>query len=206
MTENKTKKYGGSCIVFVDEYKPFYLRKYDTVSHPIFNITGSSFPKGIPNNTYIEKEYADIQAKHHAEHQQQLTDFFSKGKKEAEAAQAEYEAEQIIQEEKRQNELAAQYEADLFEVPEEKSEDVNPVMEKFPEASEGNTISDDFSENMDEEIEIISDEDDIAEDFPESISVEEEFETISDDVITDDFAESIPDEEVTEKFNFEEDE
>lgn len=202
--KGKTKRYGGSCFVWVDEYKPFYLCKYDTVSHPLFKITGSSYPKGIPNNTYIEKEYAEIKEKRHAEHQQQLTDFFSKGKEEAEKEKAEYEAEQIALEEERQNELAAQYEADLFEVPEEKSEDVNPAMEKFPEASEEDTISDDFSENMNEEIEIISDEDDIAEDFPDSISVEEEFETVSDDVITDDFAESIPDEEVIEEFSFDE--
>lgn len=202
--KGKTKKYGGSCIVFIDEYKPFYLRKYDTVSHPIFKITGSSFPKGIPNNTYIEKEYAAIKEKRHTEHQQQLTDFFSRGKEEAEKDKAEYEAEQIALEEERQNELAAQYEADLFEAPYEKNEDVNPAMEKFPEAFEENTISDDFSENMNEEIEIISDEDYITEDFPESISVEEEFETVSDDVITDDFAESISNEEVIEEFSFDE--
>lgn len=58
--KGKTKRYGGNCIVFVDEFKPFFLCKYDTMSHPLFPVTGSSFPNGIPNNTNINEVYASI--------------------------------------------------------------------------------------------------------------------------------------------------
>ncbi len=77
--KGKTKRYGGSCIVWVDEFKPFLMYKYDTFSHPLFNITGSSYPKGIPNNTYFDKEYAAIKEKRHKAHMTTLTNFFSKG-------------------------------------------------------------------------------------------------------------------------------
>ena len=52
--KGKTKRYGGSCIIFVDEFKPFFLSKYDTLSHPLIEVTGSSFEKDLHNNTNIE--------------------------------------------------------------------------------------------------------------------------------------------------------
>lgn len=139
--KGKNKKYGGSCIVWVDEFKPFLMYKYDTFSHPLFNITGSSYPKGIPNNTYIDKEYAGIKEKRHKAHKATLTDFFSKGKENEEKAIAEYEAEKALAEEAEQAELASLYPLDEFEeviYPEETvdeadvAEDVNPIIDNFP--------------------------------------------------------------------------
>lgn len=162
--KGKTKKYGGSCFVWVDEYKPFYLCKYDTVSHPLFKVTGSSYPSGIPNNTYIEKEYAAIKEKHHTEHQEQLSDFFTKAKVEEEKAVAEFEADEIEQEEKRQNELAAQFDDEYYIPSSDSNDDVNPVIDKFPEAVVEDDTDENFTEVIDDEIETISDEN-VVEDF-----------------------------------------
>lgn len=51
---------GGNCIVFVDEFYPFFLPKFDTVQHPKYSEVGSSYPDGIPNNTNIETEFANV--------------------------------------------------------------------------------------------------------------------------------------------------
>lgn len=53
------KKYGGYMIEFLDEYPPFWLHKFDTLSHPLIDKVGSSFPSGIPNNTDINEMYSD---------------------------------------------------------------------------------------------------------------------------------------------------
>jgi type IV secretion system protein VirD4 len=96
----KTKRYGGNCIVFVDEFKPFFLCKYDTMSHPLFPMTGSSFSNGIPNNTNITEVYAPLKQQRHEHHQQVLTDFFAKSQDEAEQAIAEAEAEEAAEQER----------------------------------------------------------------------------------------------------------
>ena len=74
--KGKTKKYGGSCIIFVDEHKPMFIPKYDTMHHSLFNVTGSSFPKGIPNNTDVRETYGKIYEEHKNNHTQAITDFF----------------------------------------------------------------------------------------------------------------------------------
>jgi type IV secretion system protein VirD4 len=53
------KKYDGSCIVFVNKFSPFFLKKYPAFNHPLFKQTGSSFPSGLPNNTNIAEVYKD---------------------------------------------------------------------------------------------------------------------------------------------------
>ena len=63
--KGKTKQYGGSCIIFVDEFKPFFLCKFDTLHHPLFKQTGSSFPDGIPNNTNIADVYGKLKEERH---------------------------------------------------------------------------------------------------------------------------------------------
>lgn len=147
--KGKTKRYGGNCIVFIDEFKPFFLCKYDTMSHPLFSITGSSFPNGIPNNTNINDVYASVKQQRHEHHQQVLTDFFAKAKEEAEQAQAEYEVEQAAEEEAKQKELQELFpQSDFEELQQEPDssfdfdeladdESVNPVIEKFQFENEG---------------------------------------------------------------------
>ena len=53
-----SKKYGGNCIVFIDEFSPFYLQKFDTLSHPLIKEVGGPFPSD--KNTDINKEYAEL--------------------------------------------------------------------------------------------------------------------------------------------------
>lgn len=138
--KGKTKKYGGSCIIFVDEFKPFFLSKYDTMSHPLFSVTGSSYPKGIPNNTIIEDVYASVKAERSKNHRQTLTDFFEKAKEQKAQAEAEHAAQQQAAQDAEQAELKALYPDEDFEefetVDEEDFEnsaleDVNPIMGNF---------------------------------------------------------------------------
>lgn len=55
----ESKKYGGRCILFVDEYRPFHINKYNTLKHPQIREVGSSFKKDRHNNTNIDEAYAD---------------------------------------------------------------------------------------------------------------------------------------------------
>lgn len=103
--KGKTKKYGGSCIIFVDEQKPMFIPKYDTVNHPLFSVTGSSFPNGIPNNTDIKEIYGSIHAEHKANHKQNLTDFFEIDKQNQSEDADRFKAENEEKERKEQEEL-----------------------------------------------------------------------------------------------------
>jgi len=164
--KGKTKRYGGNCIVFVDEFKPFFLCKYDTMSHPLFPVTGSSFPNGIPNNTNINEVYASIKQQRHEHHQQVLTDFFAKSKDDEEQAVAEHEAEEAAKDAAEQEYLSGLYTDEDFEDNEPSSddlnelsdesfselevEDVNPIMDTFPveeapELDDEEPIIEDFS-------------------------------------------------------------
>lgn len=57
---SRNRQYGGACIVFVGYEDPFYLNKFDTPNHPLFEECGSKYPKYLHNNTYIENEYASV--------------------------------------------------------------------------------------------------------------------------------------------------
>lgn len=139
--KGETKKYGGSCIIFVDEYKPFYVPKFDTMSHKLFSDAGSSYPNGIPNNTYIKYTYRKVKAARSSKYKQTLTDFFAQSKDKEEQAKAEYEAEEQAREDEEQERLRELYSEDDFESIDddfEESEfdesvldDVNPVLDNF---------------------------------------------------------------------------
>ncbi len=60
--KGKSRRYGGSCILFIDEQYPFFCQKFDTLRHPMQPKTGSSFPSGIPNNTDIKQTYGAMKA------------------------------------------------------------------------------------------------------------------------------------------------
>ena len=163
--KGKTKRYGGSCIVFVDEFKPFFLSKYDTMSHPLFSVTGSSFPNGIPNNTNINDVYASIKQQRHEHHQQVLTDFFAKSKDDEEQAVAEYEAEEAARDAAEQEELNKRYFDDDFEDNEPNEDDLNEMTaESFSEleVEDVNPIMDTFPV---EEAPVLEDEEPIIEEF-----------------------------------------
>lgn len=61
--KGKTKKYGGSCIVIIDELPPFFLPKFDTLNHPLIDKVGSSFPKDFHNNTDVSELFKGINEK-----------------------------------------------------------------------------------------------------------------------------------------------
>ena len=141
--KGKTKRYGGSCIVFVDEYKPFFICKYNTKLHPMFRMSGSSYPDGIPNNTNIADIYASVKKNRHANHQATLKDFFAKSAEEAEQAEAEHQAEEQAKEEAKQKELASLYPDDEFDSTESTQEEV--IDEDSIEAQFDEAISDDVN-------------------------------------------------------------
>lgn len=76
----------GKCIVFVDEFNPFFLDKFDTLKHPKIAEVGSSFKKDWHNNSDITVDYAKLKserAKKYEEQQKkahQLSDALSSGK------------------------------------------------------------------------------------------------------------------------------
>lgn len=168
ISAKRARKYGGKCIVFVDEYNPFIMCKYDTSSHPLYELTGadSRYPKYIHNNTNINEEYASIKQQRHEHHQQVLTDFFARSKDEAEQAEVEAEAEEAARDAAEQEYLSGLYTDDDFEDNEPSAddlnelsdesfselevEDVNPIMDTFPveeapELADEEPIIEDFS-------------------------------------------------------------
>ena len=72
--KGKTKRYGGSCILFVDENYPFFCLKFDTLKHPMQPKTGSSFPSGIPNNTDIKETYGEVKEKRAETYKQRMAE------------------------------------------------------------------------------------------------------------------------------------
>ena len=141
--KGKTKKYGGSCIVKIDEFKPFFLCKYDTRSHPLFKVTGSSYPDGIPNNTDIADVYGKLKEERHKNHKAALTDFFARAAEEAEQAEAEHQAEQQAKEQAEQKELEAMFPDDDFNGSENTADEV--IDEDSIEAQFEEAISDDVN-------------------------------------------------------------
>lgn len=112
------------------------------MSHPLFSITGSGYPKGIPNNTYIQDTYAKVKAARSTKYKQTLTDFFDSNKEKEEQAKAEYEAEKQAQEDAEQAELNSMFSIEDYkdepletdtadEFDESILDDVNPVLDNF---------------------------------------------------------------------------
>lgn len=162
--KGKNKRYGGSCIIFVDEYRALFLSKYDTLSHPLFNKTGSSFPSGIPNNTDIKEVYSEIKEERSANYKQTLTDFFAMVKEQKEQAVAEHEAEQQAKEDEEQEKLKAMYpdedfedlpDADETEVETAASEEVNPIMKRFSVSSESTPEQETVLSDEEDEIAVL---------------------------------------------------
>lgn len=75
----------GKCIVFVDEYNPFFLDKFNTLQHPLIGKVGSSFKKDWSNNSDITVDFASVReerAKRYAEVQKKahlISDALEKG-------------------------------------------------------------------------------------------------------------------------------
>lgn len=105
------KKYGGYMIEFLDEYPPFWLYKFDTLSHPLISKVGSSFPSGIPNNTDINKMYSDNeQIQKLKEVKTKMAQLMEQSVSEEKAMREQSEQKQAEQERVEQAELQRQFE------------------------------------------------------------------------------------------------
>lgn len=169
--KGKTKPFGGSCIIFVDEYLPLFLPKFDTLSHPLFSKCGSSFPTGIPNNTNIEEIYAAVKEERSAAHKQALTDFFALAEEQKEQDIAAHEAEKQERDAAEQERLRRMVENDasdfdaLNDEPEPTAVDadnddgnINPILNQFPdqesaEDPEEDLLAAEFDDTMSDDVE-----------------------------------------------------
>ena len=186
--KGKTKRYGGSCIIIIDEYRPLFVPKYDTKNHPLFTRCGSSFPDGIPNNTSIEQVYATVKAQRSAAHKQALTDFFALAAQKKEQDIAEHEVEEQAKDAAEQERLRQMVEDDasdfeefsteqILSHPEEAaSEDdsVNPILNQFPDqdAAQEEPGQDALESEEPESSEDEPDEDSVAAEFDEEMENE----------------------------------
>jgi type IV secretion system protein VirD4 len=137
--KGKTKKYGGSCIAFIDEYRPFFIFKFDTLSHPLIEEVGSSFPKDFHNNTDISKEYSELKTIRNKKHNERKEEHFAKDQLDSQLAQQQAEEKESAE----QEDFARQFsESTDFLSTEQSFEDnfeasfeepVNPILSKFTE-------------------------------------------------------------------------
>ena len=135
--KGKTKKCGGSAIIFIDEYKPFFVTKYDTMAHKLFPVTGSSYSSGIPNNTNIEVTYADIKKNRSDSYKQQVIDYFK-----------------IAEEKKAESEELLKQKA--LEMDKQEQEELKNKYENASELDESIIDFEDFEKSMMDEISEVS--------------------------------------------------
>lgn len=121
-------KYDGSCIIWVGYERPFYLMKYDTLSHPLMEKVGG--PVGTSyqhNNTNINDIYGGIYAEKKERHrlllEEKRKELAVENQELAEAQQAEYEAKQAELEERFNAEFENQIQLPLSDQHEEERVD-----------------------------------------------------------------------------------
>lgn len=131
--KSNTKKYGGNCIVFIDEFRPFFLLKFDTLNHPLIDQVGSSYPKDIHNNTDISEVYGHLKEERKKKYVEQNARMNINNTIDLEKAKKENQKSEDEDQEK----LSEIYESDDFseeisqEFEEKFNEDVNPVLDNF---------------------------------------------------------------------------
>jgi len=150
--KGKDRKYGGNSIVFIDEEKPFLVNKFDTKNHPAFLKMGSAFKTGLPNNTYIMDQYAELGKERKANYKEEL-DLFNQVLKEK--AEKELETLAKVNEEKEnleQKKLAKEFDDDFDEIENQKTnkEDIKNIPLDLDDAKE---ITEDFFEESIEDVE-----------------------------------------------------
>jgi len=136
--KGKSRKYGGNCVIFVDEFRPFYLYKFDTLSHPLISQVGSSFPKDFHNNTDISKEYGgERKTQRNQQYKSKIDQLLEQSKTEAAHAIEEKRAADEAQQQELAAEFSQEFEEDFdggseteetIEIPE------NNIEEEFEEA------------------------------------------------------------------------
>lgn len=112
----KTNCLGGSCIAFIDHFRPFFIGKFDTLSHPLISSVGSSFPKDFKNNTDINEVYGKIKEERSQKYSEQRNTFeevFRQKQKDFEEQKEKENAEFELEEQKKLEETFG--EAEDFE-------------------------------------------------------------------------------------------
>ena len=110
--KGKTRKYGGSCIVFVGYEDPVYLPKFDTPSHPRFAECGSKYKEYVHNCTDVSVVYMPIWTQRLIEYHKMYDKHNTQSKEELKA----YEEEVEIQKEQEQAELEAEFERNNVQI------------------------------------------------------------------------------------------
>ncbi len=138
--KGKSRKYGGSCIVFVDEHYPFFIQKYDTMKHPLFPTMGSPYPSGVPNITDIREKYGYVKLERAKLYQQKMAEAHARD----EIWEAADQKRSEEQERAEQEELSAQFNAQP-EAAAEKSEPEptmqEPEQQSAPQSTQDESIS-----------------------------------------------------------------
>ena len=60
----------GKCIIFVDEFYPFFIDKFDTLQHPKISEVGSDRGESQKNNSDITVDFADIKSNREQEYKE----------------------------------------------------------------------------------------------------------------------------------------
>lgn len=103
----KTRKYGGSSIIFVGYEYPMYLCKFDTVNHPLFAECGSKYPSYRKNNTYVEEVYTPIWEKRI----KQYNEMYCELKENDEISKKNFDIQAEIQNESEQKQMEKEFNA-----------------------------------------------------------------------------------------------
>ena len=149
----EASEYGGNSIVFVGYEYPMFLPKYDTFSHPLFNLCGSQYEGFTQNCTDIEKEYAPVWKRRLVEYKKMYNEYTENEK----VSQQEYQAKVNAEDKAEQEQL----EHDFSENNPVKPPSLSPTEEEYEAyAAEADTEDyepvEDFDDDADEEFEDIA--------------------------------------------------
>lgn len=146
--KGKSKRYGGCMISFIDEYRPFFLPKFDTLSHPKIGLVGSSFEKDFHNNTDISKVYGVLRQQRREDYEKRLAEWNEKNKidlENATAAVSEQAEKENAADRLEQIKLKEMFESAQAEALEENADLMETEIGSFePEEDEFNLSSEDI--------------------------------------------------------------
>ncbi|MEG0614213.1 MAG: type IV secretory system conjugative DNA transfer family protein [Oscillospiraceae bacterium] len=126
--KGSSKKFGGKCISFIDEYRPFFIDKFDTLNHHLIGSCGSSFPKDFANNTNIAVTYEALKSSRKQKHTEAQEEHFVQAEIERQAS----EAETLEKEADEQANLANQF-LNATDFEKNINEEINPILNNFEE-------------------------------------------------------------------------
>lgn len=138
--KGKTKKYGGSCIVIIDELPPFFLPKFDTLSHPLIDKVGSFYSKDFHNNTDVKELYKGINEDKKKIHEQKTQAEIDKSK-EIEKAKLQKEEEEMEKKKLEDEELAKRWQIHPEEIKNTLEEEARKAQQDTMDSEDEDTNS-----------------------------------------------------------------